>query len=140
MTSHNATALVELRDSDQVLADPRQDIRGRTAVDRDGDELGTVQDLLIDAEEGKVRFLKVEHGGVLGIGAKASFVPVDIVTRVENETVCVGESRGRVADAPGYDPELVDANDYFEKLYGYYGSTPYWASGYMYPGFPYRGL
>ena len=45
MASHNAVALVELRDSAYVLADPEQDMRGRVAVDRGGDELGQVRDL-----------------------------------------------------------------------------------------------
>ena len=82
----------------------------------------------------------MQHGGILGIGAKSVFVPVDLVTRVEDRKVRVGESRNRVAGARGYDPELVDADTYFEKLHSYYGYRPYWSSGYRYPGFPSRSI
>ncbi|MEU1250076.1 PRC-barrel domain-containing protein [Micromonospora arida] len=60
--------LVKLGDSGQTIAAAEQDVRGRHVLDVDGDDLGKVDDLLIDRDERKVRFLRVEHGGVLGIG------------------------------------------------------------------------
>lgn len=39
-----------------------------------------------------------------------------------------------VAAAPAYDPELIDDRSYQNSIYGYYGYTPYWGAGYMYPG------
>lgn len=134
MASRSTTSLVKLSDSDQILADPNEDIRGRKVEDRDGEDLGKVDDLLIDTEEGKVRFLRVEHGGILGIGATASFIPIDAITRVAEDTVYVGETRERVAGAPPYDPDLIDGSQYYDSLYGYYGYPPYWGSGYRYPG------
>ena len=59
--------------------------------DRDGETLGKVADLLIDSEHGKVRFLVVEHGGVLGFGAKSSFIPIDAITRITDDVVYVGD-------------------------------------------------
>ncbi|WP_199516692.1 PRC-barrel domain-containing protein [Nucisporomicrobium flavum] len=138
MASRGTTSLIKLSDSDQILADPGEDIRGRQVRDADGDDLGTVDDLLIDDGEGRVRFLRVAHGGILGFGATASFIPVDAVTRITDDTVYVGESRDRVAGAPGYDPELTEGSEYFEQLYGYYGYMPYWGGAYLHPGFPYR--
>ncbi|PRY20140.1 PRC-barrel domain-containing protein [Pseudosporangium ferrugineum] len=137
MAPQSSTSLVKLSDSGRVLADPAEDIRGRTVADPGGDELGKVEDLLIDEEEGKVRFLRVEHGGILGFGATPSFVPVDAITGITDDTVTVSESRERVAGAPRYDPDLVQGSEYFDQLYGYYGYTPYWGTGYLYPGFPY---
>ncbi|MEV4703165.1 PRC-barrel domain-containing protein [Actinoplanes sp. NPDC049316] len=138
MAPQSATSLVKLSDSDRVLADPADDIRGRKVSDPGGEELGRVEDLLIDEDEGKVRFLRVEHGGILGFGATPSFVPVDAITDIADETVFVGESRDRVAGAPRYDPDLVQGNEYFDQLYGYYGYMPYWGTGYLYPGLPRR--
>ena len=140
MASRGTTSLIKLSDSDRILADPAEDIRGRRVRDSDGDDLGKVDDLLIDEDEGKVRILRVEHGGILGLGATASFIPVDAVTDVTDDTVYVGASRDRVAGAPPYDPELLDGAEYFNQLYGYYGYMPYWGAGYMYPGFPYRRM
>src|SRR5687768_3954769 len=77
MKTEKMTTLIRLRDSDHILADPTEDIRGLQVQDRDGQEIGKVEDLLVDSEEHKVRFLRVDHGGLLGIGTTPSFIPVD---------------------------------------------------------------
>jgi sporulation protein YlmC with PRC-barrel domain len=125
--------MMRLSDSDQVLADPGQDVRGRKVLDRDGDEIGKVDDLLIDTEQKKVRMLRIEHGGLFGIGATPLFMPVEAVERVTDDEVRVDRSRAQVAGAPQYDPDLIDGDKYFTDLYGYYGYLPYWAPGHVAP-------
>jgi sporulation protein YlmC with PRC-barrel domain len=129
--------LMLLGDSRHMLADPAQDIRGYKVVDRDGKEIGKVDDLLIDNEQRKVRMLRVEHGGLLGIGATPLFLPVDTIDDVTDDKVLLGSSQVQVVGAPGYDPELVDRDERMAELYDYYGSAPYWAPGYLPPA---RGL
>ena len=51
----------------------------------------------------------------------------------------VDQTRSRVAEAPRYDPDLIDQSDYYSELYDYYGYTPYWGPGYLYGGFPFAG-
>jgi hypothetical protein len=131
MTARQPT-LMRLGDTDQTLAQPDLDIRGRTVRDREGGEIGTVDDLL-DPEEKKVRMLRVAHGGVLGIGATPSFVPVEAVTRVTADEVWVDRSGTEVTQSPRYDPELVDEEPYFTDVYGYYGYLPYWTSRHVAP-------
>ncbi len=133
-----AASLIKLSDSDRMISDPAADIRGRRVHDRDDEDLGRIADLLIDADRGKVHMLLVEHGGILGLGATASFLPVEAVTRIEADVVYVGEPRERIAGAPRYDPDLVDANEYYEELYRHYGYMPYLGAGFIYPtGYPY---
>jgi len=134
----DAATLVRLGDSGRTVADPAEDVRGRKVKDRTGEDLGTVEDLLVDADAGKVRFLRVEHGGILGFGATPSFIPVDAVSRVTDDEVVIDRSREDVAGAPEYDPDLVDQSEYYENLYGHYGYPPFWGVGYTYPGFPRR--
>ncbi|MFI7577806.1 PRC-barrel domain-containing protein [Micromonospora sp. NPDC049497] len=136
MNRQSPIALTRLSDSGQVLADPARDIRGRKVRDRDGNDLGKVDDLLVDGQQHKVRMLRVEHGGILGLGATHSFILVDAVTNISDDTVWVSESRDRASDAPRYDPDLVDESEYYESLYGYYGYPPYWGAGYVYPSYP----
>ncbi|MEV1142104.1 PRC-barrel domain-containing protein [Micromonospora sp. NPDC049799] len=136
MKRQSPIALTRISDSGQVLADPARDIRGRKVRDRDGNDLGKVDDLLVDSQQHKVRMLRVEHGGILGLGATHSFILVDAVTNISDDTVWVSESRDRVSDAPRYDPDLVDESEYYESLYGYYGYPPYWGAGYVYPSYP----
>jgi len=142
MADKDHTELIRLKDTDLMVAGGEADVRGRTAVDRNGEEIGQVDDLFIDSDEQKVRFLELGSGGFLGIGEKKSLIPVDAVARVEEDKVVIDHDRTRIADAPAYDPELKEAPDrgYYESLYGYYGYAPYWAPGYMYPRYPYRGM
>jgi sporulation protein YlmC with PRC-barrel domain len=111
--------LMRLGDSDLMLADPAQDIRGHKVIDRDGEEIGKVDDLLVDNEQQKVRMLRVEHGGLLGIGATPLFLPVETVEHVEDDKVMIGRSQVQVVGAPEYDPELVDRDERMAALYDY---------------------
>lgn len=137
--SENTSALIALGTQGQTVADPAEDIRGRKVHDKDGTDIGKVTDLLIDTQHRKVRFLKVDHGGFLGLGAKASFIPVDAISKVSADVVTIHQSGEHVAAAPGYDPELQDEKGYYGDLSGYYGYQPYWGMGYLYPGYPSYG-
>jgi sporulation protein YlmC with PRC-barrel domain len=129
--------LLKLSDTDMTVADPSEDIRGRKVRDNRGEEVGDVDDLLIDDRERKVRFLRVAAGGFLGIGETKFLVPVDAITHVGEDSVTIDQSRERVAGAPRYDPDLAYDVDYYGGLYGYYGYPPYWTPGYLYPAYPY---
>lgn len=126
--------LAALSDTGQLVANPADDVRGRSVVDSAGEKIGSVADLLIETETNHVRFLRVQHGGILGFGAKSSFVPVEAITRVTEDAVHVGSPGDHVAGGPEYDPDLVGERVYHEKIYGHYGQTPPHAPGSMYPG------
>jgi sporulation protein YlmC with PRC-barrel domain len=135
-SSHNE--LRKLADTDLILDDEAQDVRGRKLIDQHGETIGHVSNLFIDTDERKVRLLEVGAGGFLGLGDKHFLIPADAVTSVENNSVHVNESRERIVHSPVYNPHLVEAptREYWEPFYGYYGLSPYWGAGYMYPGFP----
>jgi CBS domain-containing protein len=136
MAMHEPTAtLLRLSDTDLTLADRSEDIRGRKALDMADEELGDVDDLLIDEREHKVRFLQVASGGFLGLGKTKFLLPVDAIMRITPDAVYINQTRERIADAPHYDPALVD-EPYVSDLYGHYGYPPYWGLGYQYPPYP----
>ena len=135
MTDTPAT-LLRLSDSDLTVSDPAEDIRGRAVVDRDGEEVGKVDDLMIDDREHKVRFMRVASGGFLGIGEQTFMIPIDAITRIEGDTVHIDQSREHVARGPGYDPDLED-QQYWVDVYGHYGYGPFWGPGYVYPRYPF---
>ncbi|GGR20073.1 PRC-barrel domain-containing protein [Streptomyces roseolus] len=137
MDNARIPTLRKLSDSDQTVAAPEEDIRGRTVSTADGEDLGKIDDLLIDDDEGRVRFLLVEHGGFLGLGQKKTFIPVDAVTRISEDHVFIDQSQKQVTDAPAYDPDLVDTDDYYGRVYSHYGYTPFWGMGYTYPPYPF---
>jgi len=128
--------LRRMSDMNLTLADPREDIRGRRVFDAQDQETGEIDDLLIDESERKIRFLRIASGGFLGLGQKTFLVPIDAIERVEPDRVRLRATREHVAAAPAYDPELVDTS-YYDNIYKYYGYSPYWHRGYVYPMWPY---
>ena len=127
--------LVKLRDTEWTVADRAADIRGRRVLDPAGEEVGTVEDLLIDAGERQVRLLQVVSGGFLGLGATTFLLPVEAITRISDETVYIDQRRAHIAGAPRYDPALVDQRS-LGDLYGHYGYAPYWSAAGVYPPYP----
>lgn len=130
--------LIRLNDTDDVIVNSDDDIRGRSMFAKDGEELGTIDDLLVEPDDRRVRFLVVASGGFLGLGESKSFIPVDAISRVTDDEVHIDQSRERVAGAPVYDPEIVDAPEnhaYYSSVYGHYGFAPYWLPGYTYPDY-----
>ena len=114
-----------------------EDVRGRKVLDDAGEEIGSVDGLMVD-DENKVRFLRVESGGFLGLGRTRVMIPVEAVTRVMPHAVSIDRGREHLRDAPVYDPDLVDDRDenYWGGVYGYY-----WGGVYGYYGFPpYGGM
>ncbi|HEX5387168.1 MAG TPA: PRC-barrel domain-containing protein [Gemmatimonadales bacterium] len=126
----DAGALLHLSDTDLALENPVWDVRGRKVLDADGEEIGEVDDLLIDAAERRVRFLQVSSGGFLGLGETRFLIPSGAVDEVTPEHVRVGRHREHVAAAPRYDPTVVDEH-YLADLHGYYQMPPYWGPAYM---------
>ena len=116
-----------LGESSFAFANPYQDVRGWPVRDSEGQELGRLDDVLIDEAAQKVRFLKVAHGGIMGFGATHSFVPVEAVVSVGDGQVTVESTAQKVAQAPRYDPEVVDNRAHLDILYDHYGYAPPWA-------------
>jgi len=136
--SPGSIALEKLSDTDLTLAAPEQDIRGRDVVDLRGTKIGHISELFIDEDERKVRMLEIRVGGFLGIGDRHFLLPVDAITKVDEDAVHVNETRERIVHSPIYDPTLIVAPTpaSWEPFYGYYGLSPYWGAGYLYPNFP----
>jgi sporulation protein YlmC with PRC-barrel domain len=127
--------LMRLRDSGLVIPDPNQDVRGFRVVDQSGEEIGRVDDLVIDIEEKKVRFLEVSEGGFLGFRATKIMIPVEAIAGISRteEKVYIDRTRKHVVDAPSYDPELIES-EYWSDVYAYYGVAPFWSPATCIPG------
>jgi sporulation protein YlmC with PRC-barrel domain len=136
MATSAKRTLQPMRDAHLTTRDRAEDIRSRKVLDAAGKDIGHIEALLIDEEEEKVRFLRVASGGFLGMGQSKVLIPVEAISQIDRDVVHLDQTRERIADAPKYDPELVD-DRYYEGLYGYYGYPPFWGAGYVYPPYPY---
>ena len=134
MTQHHDDSqdlLEKLGDTNLMLSDPGEDIRGRKVVDANGQDIGHVSALFIDKSERKIRFLQVGAGGFLGIGEREFFVPIEDVSSTSHSEVHISHNRDQVIAAPHFDPKLTTKYDrnFFYPYYSYYGITPYWGGG-----------
>jgi sporulation protein YlmC with PRC-barrel domain len=117
--------LVRLGDSNFVLANPENDVRGKVVYDMERQRIGGVEDLYIDLQEREVRFLEVGAGGFLRIGEKRLLVPVEAVTQVAEDRVTIEPGRKEKVDGPApFDTKVAPLradgplDDYASLLFG----------------------
>jgi sporulation protein YlmC with PRC-barrel domain len=106
---------VKFSNSDFVFENPEQDIRGKDVYDTYGEQIGSVDDLYIDRQERKVRFLEVGAGGFLGIGEKHFLVPVASVTEVGEVRVTIEPGREKVAGSSPFDASVVAPTTAYQR-------------------------
>jgi sporulation protein YlmC with PRC-barrel domain len=129
MGSNPAPPFVKLSHSDFEVESVDEDVRGRKVVTVNGDQIGTVDDLLIDREDQTVRFLEVSSGGFLGFGERTSLIPVEAISEIDERHVYVDLSREHVAAAPAHNPHVVHTVPYLNDVYEHYGYAPPWTPG-----------
>jgi len=131
----HTSSLRSIGDDELMTTSPAADVRGRKVLDTAGQDIGHVDDLLVDDREHKVRFLRVAAGGFLGLGETRFLIPVDAITKVDHEAVHVDQTRDHVARGPCYDPKLI-GESYLNDVYTHFGNSPWWGTGYSYPTYP----
>ncbi len=105
-----------------------------TVVDAQGEEIGTVDQVVLDAREGRIGFIVVTTGGVLGVGGERSIVPWGAVQYQERPAqqgedgepvLMVNVPQERLMAAPHGEAHDIDRR-YAELIHEYYGVAPYW--------------
>ena len=122
-----ARTLIPLSDYDGDLVDPDSDITGRKVIDAAGNDVGKVDELLVDADRNVVRFMEIAHGGFLGIGQSKVLLPIEAVTVVGEDDVRISQMKTDIEAAPPYEDGGTGSQEaYWTSVYGHYGYSPYW--------------
>jgi sporulation protein YlmC with PRC-barrel domain len=86
---------------------PSKKLVGSNVQNAKGETLGSVDDLVIDLESGKVAYAALSVGGVLGIGEKLFAVPFEELKTTHdtsnNITFVLDVSKERLENSPGFD-------------------------------------
>jgi len=95
-----------------------------------GEDLGKIEEIMIDIPGGRVAYAVLSFGGFLGMGDKLFAVPWDALTVDEEEhEFILNVDKATLEQAPGFDkdnwPDMADPT-WGSEIYSYYGSTPYW--------------
>lgn len=105
-------------------------LEGDSVVNLQGEELGTIQDIMVDVPRGRVAYAVLSTGGVLGLGAKLHAIPWGSLTLDANRKCFVLDvDKTRLENAPGFDkdhwPSMADQR-WASEVHQYYGASPYW--------------
>jgi len=88
-----------------------------TAVDRDGDKLGKIEDIYLDQQTGKPEWIALKTGL---FGGHLSFVPL-ADARQDGDAVTVPYDKAKITDAPRVEADGQLSQDEEAHLYRYYG-------------------
>lgn len=102
-------------------------------INKAGEDLGKVRDLMIDIVHGRVGYVVLSFGGVLGIGDKLFAIPWDkIAVDEDREALVLDVTKNVLEQAPGFDkdnwPDMADP-DWGSQIHAYYEVSPYWQYG-----------
>jgi uncharacterized protein (TIGR02271 family) len=91
--------------------------RGRTMVSGDGDKLGKIDEIYVDAQTDKPEWALVTTGL---FGSRSTFVPLAEASEADDD-VRVPYEKAQVKDAPNIEPDHELSQDEEANLYRHYG-------------------
>jgi uncharacterized protein (TIGR02271 family) len=92
-------------------------LRGRDLMGRDGEKIGTIEEIYLDTGTDQPEWALVTTGM---FGTKQSFVPISGASR-EGDSVSVPFDKATVKDAPKVDPDGRLSESEEQELYRHYG-------------------
>ena len=121
---------MDMRTRTEVEVLSASTIVGDKVVNPQGENLGKLEELMIDLDEGRIAYAVLSFGGFLGMGDKLFAIPwqalqVDTV----NERIVLDVPKETLENAPGFDkdnwPETTE-REWLTGVYTHYGYDPYW--------------
>lgn len=111
------------RMGEQPMANRASEIIGSTVKNEKGEQLGTVNDIVLD-RRGEVQYIILSHGGLLGIGDKLIPIPFRAARMQEDTVVLQNVDKQKLEQAPNISQqewEKLAQPDFERKVYSYYG-------------------
>jgi len=115
---------------------PGPDVMGATTLAGDsvrniaGEDLGKLEDIMLDVRRGRIAYAVLSFGGFLGMGNKLFAIPWSALTLdTVDECFILNVPKEQLKNAPGFDkdhwPSMADAR-WQSDINAYYGTRPYW--------------
>jgi sporulation protein YlmC with PRC-barrel domain len=105
---------------------------GNKVINREGEQLGNIKDLMIDLDDAQIAYAVLSFGGFLGLGDKLFAIPLEaLIFRGKDHTVILDVDKEVLKNAPGFDKDQWPDDAQYEAgwlldIYEYYGYSPYW--------------
>jgi sporulation protein YlmC with PRC-barrel domain len=109
----------ELMGADTLIGDHVHNLKN--------EHLGEIKEFMLDMRSGKVAYVVMSSGGVLGIGEKLFAVPFQALTLdTANHRMTMNMDKEKIESAPGFDtdhwPDMADQS-WSSQIHGYYGTS-----------------
>jgi hypothetical protein len=102
-------------------------IQGTRVYSPRGDELGHIEDVMIDPSSGKVVYGVLQFGGFLGMGADYHPIPFSRLQYDPRQEGYVTDlTQEQLEGAPRHDDNWRADRDWQERSHRHYGVAPYW--------------
>jgi sporulation protein YlmC with PRC-barrel domain len=114
--------------TDIVLA--KKTVIGSNVVNAANEDLGKIEDIVLDAGAGRIAYAVLSFGTFLGMGGKLFAIPWNALhfNLKENRAV-LNVDKKLLENAPGFDkdnlPNFADSA-WGNSIYKHYGYVPYW--------------
>lgn len=109
---------------------PAESLIGMKVVNMMDDDLGKIEDIMLDTEKGNIAYAVLTFGGFLGMGNKLFAIPWKALRFFESKDQFILDvSKDRLEKAPGFDPDNPPdmANlEWSANIHSYYETKPYW--------------
>ncbi len=105
-------------------------LTGDRVMNPAGEDLGKIEELMIDLHDGRVAYAVLSFGGFLGMGDKLFAIPFQALKLdADREGFVLDVAKEKLKKAPGFDkndwPSAAD-RDWGSQIHSYYGYRPYW--------------
>jgi PRC-barrel domain len=108
----------------------KKTVIGSKVVNSQNEDLGKIEDLVLDAGAGRIAYAVLSFGGFLGMGEKYFAIPWNAFHfNLKESRAVLNVDKKLLENAPGFDkdswPNFADSN-WGNSIYKHYGYTPYW--------------
>jgi sporulation protein YlmC with PRC-barrel domain len=105
-------------------------LKGDKVINPSGEDLGEIEDIMLDVPGGRIAYAVLSFGGILGMGEKYFAIPWSALTLdADRECFVLDIDPDRLKNAPGFDkdhwPSMADPT-WASEVYSYYNVQPYW--------------
>lgn len=102
-------------------------VQGTKVYSLSGEELGHIDDVMIEPVSGRVVYGVLQFGGFLGIGADFHPIPFERLTYdAERGGYTTDLTKEQLEHAPRHDEGWYHDRDWQERSHRHYGVHPYW--------------
>lgn len=110
----------------QVMA--AESLQGDRVINPRGEDLGEIQEIMLDVASGKIAYVVLSFGGVMGFGDKLFAIPWSALTLdADRRCFILDIDRERLKKAPGFDrhhwPSMADPG-WSSEVHDYYNARP----------------